>query len=600
MKSLLELFAVVTQECGDLCCTSTQRDLETVHARVEHEGLSFLTITLPTFCRDFEFCLDKGSVESHDFDGFRRRGKLPAFLSGFLAQVFDPETGALLSVPCTEAIRCVRQITLFASKVNLDCTDTRVRAAYLQYIQTELDVCAWEWTIGRDRLMAFSRMANFLFARLFSGMDYDIHYGRLVPSHGPGSTADGLKGNLKFTQHQWPSRLDQYFPASDFLIGSYRHWEDLDGIEVVSPRDEMPVKVITVPKTQKTPRIIAMEPTCMMYAQQALRRSYMDHWAKDPVLSSMIGFDDQSANQRMARSGSITGDLATLDLSEASDRVSNLLVTYMMRHFPHVEGAVQACRSTRADVPGFGIVSLSKFASMGSSLTFPIEASVFLTLVMMGVEDALGRSLNRKDLFDLRGSVRIYGDDIVVPTEYVPFVVDRLVEFNLVVNDRKSFWNGKFRESCGAEYYAGDDVTVFRYRYLYPDNEPSPADVERLVALRNNAYRRGFWSTAREIDRMVERVLPAFPVVLETSTVLGRHSFLGYEVERIGGRYQSPQVRGVVLSRVKPSSYLDDDSALLKVFLDTYGSLQPTFEGHLERAGRPVSVNMKTRWASPF
>nr|QDH86450.1 MAG: RNA-dependent RNA polymerase [Leviviridae sp.] len=77
------------------------------------------------------------------------------------------------------------------------------------------------------------------------------------------------------------------------------------------------MKVIDVPKTMKTPRIIAMEPTAMQYAQQGILRLIQDA-IKGSYLNDFIGLDDQEPNQLMARQGSAVGDLATLDLSEAS------------------------------------------------------------------------------------------------------------------------------------------------------------------------------------------------------------------------------------------------------------------------------------------
>lgn len=74
---------------------SMTRDLNQIKKRVTHEGLSFLTITLPNFGKDFENCLSQGKVTSLHFQGWKRWRCLPAFLQGFTKLVFDASTGEI-------------------------------------------------------------------------------------------------------------------------------------------------------------------------------------------------------------------------------------------------------------------------------------------------------------------------------------------------------------------------------------------------------------------------------------------------------------------------------------------------------------------------
>jgi len=295
---------------------------------------------------------------------------------------------------------------------------------------------------------------------------------------------------------------------------------------------------------------------------------------------------------------SIDGSLATLDLSEASDRVSNQHVRAMLRSHPHIAGAVDACRSRKADVPGYGVKRLAKFASMGSALCFPFEAMVFLTVVMLGIQNALNRPLTLKDIKSLKGQVRIYGDDIIVPVEYVNHVIDSLGTFGFLVNSDKSFWTGKFRESCGKEYYDGHDVTIVRCRQLLPSSRGHVQEIEATVAMRNLFYKRGFWPTCRFLDSLIEEFIP-FPAVAETSPGLGKLSALGYETHRTHPDYQSPLVKAAVSYHKLPNDNLEGDGALLKFFLKR-SELPFADRKHLERAGRPVAVGIKHRWVSPF
>lgn len=601
MKSLMLLWSKLALDCASRCCTDATMDIKTVQDRSICEGLSFFTITLPKIAEDLQKGLEQSFVDRRLFSGFRGRGELPLFLGGFLDLIFDRTSGALLHLPSIDAIASVRQLSLTFSKLELPCSDARERAAFRQFMQCEQDVKQIDRSLGS--LSDFHRISSLLFAGVFTEVDRKVFNGEIVPKHGPGATADKLRANAKYLQSTWTRRLDEYFPVAEYLLPSPSYWEDLDAVDILEPGAEMPVKVISVPKTLKTPRIIAVEPTAMQYAQQGIAEAIvfsLEHDSplirKDHILG-MIGFADQEVNQRLSCQGSSLGDLATLDLKEASDRVSNQLVRTMLCHHPHLMGAVDACRSRRADVPGYGVIRLSKFASMGSALTFPIEAMVFLTLVFVGIERELNAQLTRNDILSFKGQVRVYGDDLIVPVPFVPSVISVLEDFGLLVNRNKSFWNGKFRESCGKEYYDGFDVSVVKFRRIFPTKRMHVQEIQSLVAFRNLLYLRGYWSVCQWLDQIIRKILKYFPVILPESPGIGRLSFLGYQSERDNPYLFRPEVRAWVVSPVIPSSPLSGAGALLKYFLKR-GSLPSADREHLERAGRPHAVNIKLRWVS--
>jgi hypothetical protein len=595
MKSLMQLVRLVLQNMGDLCSISTLRDLKTVTERFEHEGPSFLTLTLPAFCSDFQKSLDLGGVADDHFAGFRRCGGLPRFLGGFLQLVFDQQTGRLLDHPSTDAVFAVRQITLLYSKILLPCSDARTRGAVDGYVECEKQVRVNDRLLDKAELLAFEKMSSILWSDVFQRVDEDIYYGRIVPKHGPGATADKLRGNAKFDQHEWTERLEGVFPHGEFLFSSWSHF-DGSSVDLLEPGAERPVRVITVPKTLKTPRIIAVEPTCMQYVQQGIAEALLASIRQDTNLARIVGFDDQVPNQEMAQQGSRDGSLATLDLSEASDRVSNQLVRAMLKRFPNFAEGVDATRSRKADVPGHGVLRLAKFASMGSALCFPVEAIVFTTVVFLGIQRALNRPLTRRDIKSLVGQVRVFGDDIVVPTHTVHSVVSSLETFGFKVNAGKSFWSGKFRESCGKEYYDGHDVSISRVRRVLPTQRKHAQEIISAVSLRNQFYYAGLWGVAKGLDDIIGGLIN-FPTVLPTSPVLGRHSVLGFETQRLCLDLHRPLVRGEVVSTVIPDSNVSGHGALLKGFLKR-SDLPFADRNHLERAGRPRSVYTRTRWAS--
>jgi len=597
MKRLMLLLREVLLDRGTWCHTSTIRDFKRISSRVEHEGLSFLTITLPNFGSDLQKGLDQGFVDRHLFKGFPWKGGLPLFLGGFLDLVFDRKTGRLLDVPDVDAIQAIRQITLMFAKINLPCSQTRERAAITRYVECEQEVRRSDAALTDPERDQFERVGRLLWSDVLQAVDEDIYYGRLIPKHGPGATADKLSGNRKFCQTEWTQRLEQVFPSGESLLPNWRYFEHLDRVELLEPGDERPVRVITVPKTLKTPRIIAIEPTCMQYSQQGVLEAIVPYVESGDTTyhAGVVGFTDQVPNQVLARRGSLDGNLATLDLSEASDRVSNQHVRLLVRRMPHLAEALDATRSRKADVPGHGVLRLAKFASMGSALCFPLEAMVFATIIFCGIEQGLNRRLTKKDVKSFVGQVRVYGDDIIVPVDHVVGVIGKLETFGFRVNPDKSFWTGRFRESCGREFYDGHDVSVVRVRELLPTSHQDVPGLVSTVSLRNQLYQAGYCGVVEHLDGILDRLIP-WPNVAPTSPVLGRHSFLGYDIQRMCPDLHRPLVKGYVVSSSIPKNSLGDTGALLKWFLKR-GSQPFADVDHLERSGRPQSVDIKLRWA---
>lgn len=591
MKSHLELLREILKELGIRCCTRTTLDFSLIERRVKDEGLSFLTITLPEFCKDFEECLDKGSVGSTDFKSFKKSAGLPAFMRGFTSQIFD-KSGTLLDVPNLNCIHAVRQVCLLNQKINLPCSDARIDAALEGYVSCEQEVKLFDASFDQLQKEEFRKASNILFGDIFSILDRKVYDMDLVPKHGPGTTQEGIRGNAKYSSICWTDRLERILLSGEFLFPSWSYFSS-DGVSFLDPEQEPPVRVVTVPKTLKTPRIIAIEPVHMQYVQQALLEPLVDHLESSKLVGSMIGFSDQTPNQDLAREGSITMDLATLDLSEASDRVSNQLVMELTASFSWLSQLVQACRSTHADVPTKGIFALSKFASMGSALCFPMEAMVFLTVIFLGISKATGVPVSRELVSSYAGKVRVYGDDIVIPADLVHSVVAELEAFGFKLNARKSFWTGKFRESCGKEYYDGTDVSIVRHRRSFPTQRKHVQEIVSLVSLRNQLWKAGFGSTVDYLDDMIKGFIP-FPRVLETSSCLGAHSY-DYQVDRMCKFTSRPLVRGMEVNAILPSDHLEGYGALLKWFLKR--SDEPfAARDHLERAGRPRAVTLKLGW----
>lgn len=608
MKSMIDLWIKLANELASWCHTSTTLDCKKLESRVKYEGISFLTISLPSFTKDFERSLEIGLIESCSFSSFKRKGGLPLFLRGFLSQIFDSSSGVLLTDPSLDSIYAVRQLTLLYSKILLPCSDARTRDAFEGYVKCEEDLLDWE-SRGDFNFESFNRLSRLLFADVFSKMDELVYNNELVPRHGPGATADRISGNQKFDLFTWTHRLEKLFLFGDYAIPNWRYYYRYDHVEIFEPGKEVPVKVISVPKTLRTRRIIAEEPAHVQYMQQAISRELTQQLESQTVAGNsrfnlahyFLGFSRQEPNRHLAARGSSRGDLATLDLSEASDRVHIRHVEAMLHGFPFLGEAVFAARSSKAEVPALGLSlwSLRKYASMGSALTFPIEAMVFLIAIFLGIEEKLQRPLERKDILSFRGKVRVYGDDLIVPVDCVPHVLDSLARLGFKVNVNKSFWNGKFRESCGGDFYDGVDVSIVRFRRSFPRDRGDVSEVISLVEFRNFLYERGLWKTTSWLDAQIGKVLPYFPIVESTSPGIGRRSFLSYQSERLDEDTHAPRVRAFVLSPRIPANQASGEGSLLKCLLPS--RVMP-FEDkrHLDRSGRPLVVDIKLRWIEPF
>lgn len=614
MNSLTSLHIKVLEESGTLCGVDTQRDGETLLARVAHEGLSFLTITLPAFGKDLQRALADGMVAPDQFSSFKRKKNcmIPVFLQGFMELVFDPSTGRLRddwladeskSSVTIDAIRCLFQFTGFAAKILLPCTEQRVQAAFDRYITNEAHVREFDSLRDPSLMKEFRIASSWLFDDVFLHVSSDIRERNLQPSHGPGATNDKLYGNAKWSNCSWPDQLESVFSFGEYGCANWRDFFERSQSGSAEPGTPNPVKVIGVPKTLKTPRIIAVEQTAVMYMQQALRHSIESGIKCSKYAWSYISYESQIPNQEMARLGSLKGELATLDLSDASDMVSNQLVREMLSGHPLLAEAVDATRTRRADVPGHGVVRLAKFASMGSALCFPMEAMVFATIIFIALHRAQPTVAWKQLKEQFLGRVRVYGDDIIVPVEHAQPVADLLETFGLKVNRAKSFWTGLFRESCGKEYYAGSDVTIAKIRGVLPSRR-MPRDerviaIVQTVALRNNLFSKGYHAVCDYLDGLIMEYLDVFPYVGPDSPALGRHTHGPLTVDGWDEKLHRPVVKAYRVSVVTPDDPLDHWPALLKVMSNV--SEEPTPDVlHLLKAGRSLSLRIKKGWLSPL
>lgn len=228
-------------------------------------------------------------------------------------------------------------------------------------------------------------------------------------------------------------------------------------------------KLSFVPKTVKTHRVIAVEPLLNSVLQKGV-----DTVMREKLLRNGYDLRDQGKNQYLAKIGSIDGSLATMDLSAASDSIS-IELARMLLPWDWFD-LLNRLRSPSYELAG-QLNRYEKFCSMGNGFCFPLETLIFAA--------ALRASVHAVGCSDRRNAV--YGDDIIVPVEAYDELEALLSFLGFTVNETKSFKEGPFRESCGADWYLGQDV-----RPVFLDYALS---CDTMIRIFHNATLRGTRST---------------------------------------------------------------------------------------------------------
>lgn len=199
----------------------------------------------------------------------------------------------------------------------------------------------------------------------------------------------------------------------------------------------------TVPKTAKTDRSIAVEPSINVFFQLGLGRVLKERLKKNAHWDLKIA---PTLHRLIAESSSVSREFATLDLSNASDTVAyNLVRLLLPRRWLH---ALEDLRSPKTLIDGRWVM-LEKFSSMGNGFTFELETLIFAALAVVTSRKAGHKGWLGRDVF-------VFGDDIIVKDDVAHPLKLVLEFFGFRLNKEKSYSGGTpFRESCGGDYFNG-------------------------------------------------------------------------------------------------------------------------------------------------
>jgi hypothetical protein len=484
-------------------------DVTYVKSRINAEGIGFATKTLPKFGKHFDSALQTGYFSS--FPAFKRPGKsvLPCFLSGLTQKIFALN-GTLLDSPDVDAIRVIRQISYMFYKLEMDYPKELIDGVIRGFAQTDDELGQLDPFHHSHYCYAYS--ASQVVKQLFTGFDWrDI-----IPQPGPGVTADKRENFERWEPHVKYKGLHSVYPYSQYFYANAKSL--LKQLHVYKKLTALNVgvsKLALVPKDSRGPRIICTEPHEFMWFEQGLGRAMMAHLENHPLTAGQVNFTDQSVNGALALSSSKTGKFATLDMKDASDRISRILVEAIFDEVPGLLKALLACTTDYVRLPDGTCIQKNKYASMGSALCFPVMSVVHFALAVAAIQHATGESTRA-----IAKSVFVYGDDLIVKTEHAPLLLEVFPLFGLKFNPTKCCTQGRFRESCGVDAYNGVDVTPQRVK-THAILRKDPASLKHFLAVFHGLFDRGLWRTAKVFQDAVLREMGDLPCVTKDSAAVG-------------------------------------------------------------------------------
>jgi len=257
---------------------------------------------------------------------------------------------------------------------------------------------------------------------------------------GPGVTI-ALRGSDATSLNKFQCNQESTVPLANFIapfLGSqYPNWP-------VRIRHYEGNRVITVPKNAKTDRIIAVEPSLNLFFQKGVGTMIRKRLA-----FSGIDLNDQQKNKDWARYASSSNLLATVDFSAASDTISYACVHDLFQSSDWFK-VMDLLRSPRGlNTNTDSLIEYEKFSSMGNGFTFELESLIFWSLAKACVPDD----------HPLNDMVSVYGDDVIIPVEFLPSYIELCTFYGFTINTKKSFSSSYYRESCGGHYWNGVDIT---------------------------------------------------------------------------------------------------------------------------------------------
>jgi hypothetical protein len=315
------------------------------------------------------------------------------------------------------------------------------------------------------------------------------------------------------------SHLPEWLAAEDFRASTFGECQVVEGN-----------RLSFVPKNVNTSRSICTEPNLNMFYQLGLGRIL------ERRLRQFFGIDfaiQQELNRELARIGSLELQgrrLVTIDLSSASDSLSTKMLREVLP--PNFYAWLELLRSPFSSLPNGAKLQLNMISTMGNGFTFPLQTMLFACVV---------RAASRLHYRDLRrctpddpGNFGVFGDDIICEEEISHTVVRLLNILGFKVNDSKSFLTGPFRESCGSDFFRGQNV-----RGVYCKSLKQPHSRYAVINQLNLWSARQGIPLSRTVGRLLSSVKHLWVPVWENNDAGIRSTYSNLPSMRWSKRYQS-------------------------------------------------------------
>lgn len=235
-----------------------------------------------------------------------------------------------------------------------------------------------------------------------------------------------------------------------------------------------------VPKDVKKCRQIAVEPSLNVFLQKGVGE-YLLRLLRRRGVSDLV--HGQALHRELVQDFNRWG---TIDLSDASDRISTKVVRYLLP--PDWFELLDSLRSHYMWIDGEWIKTES-FSSQGNAFTFPLETMIFKAIALASAGE----------------QCFVYGDDIIAPPYACPDICEALELCGFKVNVEKSYWGQHhgvlkfFRESCGEDTLYGFGVRPVYFR------DPA-SDFSGVAALANRLYER--WGLLPNVHDYLVSLIP--------------------------------------------------------------------------------------------
>lgn len=234
----------------------------------------------------------------------------------------------------------------------------------------------------------------------------------------------------------------------------------------------------TVPKNNEKRRPINIEPFGNILTQRSV-----GNWIRSEIHRIWdLDLNTLADTHRVRIQG--VRSIATIDLKNASDSISLELCRFLLP-----ARLYRVLARTRSDM----VLGLDgnyhitkKISSMGNGFTFEL-----MTLILTAVCKVLD------------SQATVFGDDIIIQSDQAARLIQLLESVGLKVNIDKTFTEGPFRESCGANYHE-DEGYIESYDFKYPES------IGDCVLVWNKVVRMAAkYPTFKKLKDTLYRSLPA-------------------------------------------------------------------------------------------